>query len=157
RVPSLRRVVVIDDEYEPLLAREEPVYAWPHLDERAAAILCYTSGTTGHPKGVLYSHRSTTLHTLVVMTRDAIGVGMHDVVLPVVPMFHAAAWGLPYACLCAGAKIVFPGPNLDPKSLLDLMTGERVTVAAGVPTIWFGILDALDRAPRAWDLSTVRT
>ncbi len=171
RVASLRHVIVIADggpppppagagetlDYEAICAAERDDFAWPRLDENAAAMVCYTSGTTGHPKGVVYSHRSTVLHTLVACMRDTLGLAQSDSVIPVVPMFHAAAWGLPYACVCAGAKIVFPGPKLDPPSLLDLMAAERTTVAAGVPTIWLGILSHLDETPKRWDLSAMRS
>ncbi|MCC7539645.1 MAG: long-chain fatty acid--CoA ligase [Deltaproteobacteria bacterium] len=166
-VPSIRHVIVVPDagpapegsghDYEALLAGERPEHDFPRLDENAAAMICYTSGTTGNPKGVVYSHRSTVLHTLVACMRDTIGVGEDDVVLPVVPMFHAAAWGLPYSAVATGAKLVFPGPHLDPASLLDLMAREKVTLAAGVPTIWIGILAALDAAPGTHDLSSMRT
>jgi fatty-acyl-CoA synthase len=169
-VRSLRHVVVMRDgpgastgegetawlDYETLLAAESDSFAWPVLDERSAAILCYTSGTTGRPKGVAYTHRSNALHTLGICIADGIGVGQRDVVLPVVPMFHANAWGLPYACLASGAKLIFPGQHLDPASILELMDKERVTVAGGVPTIWLGILHALDKEPKRWDLSRVR-
>lgn len=167
-IPTLRHVIVVADkgepvpegtlEYEALIARHAGTsFAWPSLDENAAAMLCYTSGTTGNPKGVLYSHRSTLLHAMVATMPNHIGCSVNDVVLPVVPMFHAAAWGLPYIGLLAGAKIVFPGPHLDPASLISLMETERVTVAAGVPTIWIGILAALDAAPGKHDLKSVRT
>jgi fatty-acyl-CoA synthase len=178
-VGSLRHVIVVRDgsggpalgdalDYEALVEAEESAphadgFQLPagspffHPDENAAAMVCYTSGTTGHPKGVAYSHRSTVLHALVASMRDNLGVGADDVVMPVVPMFHAAAWGLPYIAFANGAKIVFPGPHLDPESLLDLMQAERVTVAAGVPTIWNGILARLDAEPKRWDLSRVRT
>jgi len=165
-LPSLRHVIVVNDiegeprdgqlDYEQLIATEDERFDWPALDERAAAMLCYTSGTTGNPKGVLYSHRSTVLHTLIACTADALAVSEADTILPVVPMFHAAAWGLPYAAAATGAKLVFPGPKLDPASLLDLMASERVTLAAGVPTIWLGILALLDAEPKRWDLSSVR-
>jgi fatty-acyl-CoA synthase len=120
-------------------------------------MICYTSGTTGNPKGVVYSHRSTVLHTLVACMADTLGISERDSVLPVVPMFHANAWGLPQAAICAGASLVFPGPHLDPTSLLDLMASEKVTVAAGVPTIWLGILALLDQDPKKWDLGAVRS
>lgn len=164
-VRSIERVIVIGDDgsvdsggldYEALLALEPDSFDFPALDERAAAMLCYTSGTTGHPKGVLYSHRSIVLHTLVACMHDALGLRDRDVVLPVVPMFHAGAWGLPYAAIATGAKLVLPGPHLDPVSLLDLMAGERVTFAAGVPTIWLGVLEQLDAHPKRWDLSSMR-
>ena len=168
-VPSLRHVLVVPDkpgepipagmlDYEAELAREKSgSFAWPSLDERAAAMLCYTSGTTGNPKGVLYSHRSTVLHAMMVAQPNQIGIAIDDIVLPVVPMFHAATWGLPYACVLAGASVVFPGPHLDAPSLVTLMAEQRVTVAAGVPTIWLAILQLLDAAPGAHDLSSVRT
>jgi fatty-acyl-CoA synthase len=165
KVPSVRRVVVMPDagptpddqlDYEKLIAPEPDDYPWPRLDENAAATICYTSGTTGNPKGVVYSHRSSVLHALASCMVDSIGTRESDVVLPVVPMFHANAWGLPHACACAGAKMVMPGPKLDPESLLDLMAAERVTCAGGVPTIWLGILALLDQNPRKWDLSSLR-
>ena len=169
QVKSVERVIVVSDvhapegesgaelDYEQLLACEKDEYDFPALDEDAAAMICYTSGTTGNPKGVVYSHRSTVLHTLVVCMADAIGVREADTLLPVVPMFHAAAWGLPFAAVAVGAKIVFPGPHLDPPSLLDLMAAERVTLAAGVPTIWLGILQLLDQNPGKWNLQAVRS
>ena len=164
-VPSVRHVVVMADDgptpegkldYEALLAREPAEYDWPRLDENAAATICYTSGTTGDPKGVMYSHRSNVLHALMASLPDAIGIVQRDVVMPVVPMFHANCWGLAHMCAGVGAKLVFPGPKLDPESLLDLMATERVTFAAGVPTIWLGILAQLDAHPKKWDLSRLR-
>jgi fatty-acyl-CoA synthase len=166
-VPSVRHVIVVPDkgaplpqgmlDYERLLADAPASYAWPELDEGAAAMLCYTSGTTGNPKGVLYSHRSTMLHAMVASTPNNIGASTDDVILPVVPMFHAAAWGLPYVALLNGSKIVFPGPHLDAASIIALIESERVTVAGGVPTIWLGILAALDAAPGKHDMKCVRT
>ena len=160
-VRSFERVIVIDDgaahalpgnalDYEELLAREETSFDFPVLDERSAAMICYTSGTTGNPKGVVFSHRSTVLHTLVQCMADTAAISEHDTVLPVVPMFHANAWGLPYAAICVGSKLVFPGPHLDPTNLLDLMATEKVTIAGGVPTIWLGILALLDQEPKRW-------
>ncbi|MDY7232436.1 long-chain fatty acid--CoA ligase [Hyalangium rubrum] len=165
-VSSLQHVIVVPDDgpapcgrldYEQLLAAEPDSYDFPSLDERTAAMLCYTSGTTGNPKGVLYSHRSIVLHTLASCMVDVLGIREADVVLPVVPMFHAAAWGLPFDAVATGAKIVLPGPHLDPASLLELMAHERVTVAGGVPTIWLGILAMLDQEPKRWDLSAMRS
>jgi fatty-acyl-CoA synthase len=165
-VPSVQHVIVVPDDgpapegrldYETLLAAEPDSFSWPALDERSAAMLCYTSGTTGNPKGVLYSHRSTVLHALAEAMNDSFGVSESDTILPVVPMFHAAAWGLPYSAVLAGSKVVFPGPHLDPQSIVDLMASERVSIAAGVPTIWLGILALLDQEPKRWDLRSVRT
>ncbi len=129
--------------YEGLIADQPATYDWPVLDETTACGLCYTSGTTGAPKGVLYHHRSTVLHALAVALPDAIGLSSGDTVLPVVPMFHVNAWGLPYACPLVGARIVMPGPRLDGASLYDQFEREGVTFAAGVPTIWFGLLGHL--------------
>jgi fatty-acyl-CoA synthase len=143
-------------DYEALIADELPRFDPPQLDERQAAGLCYTSGTTGRPKGVLYSHRALVLHSLATALPDALGIGMGDVLLPVVPMFHVNAWGKPYAAALTGAKLVLPGPHLDAKNVLALMAGERVTLAAGVPTVWLAVLEELDRAPGAHDLSAMR-
>jgi fatty-acyl-CoA synthase len=127
--------------YEELLEAQDDEFEWPHLDERAAACLCYTSGTTGNPKGVLYAHRSTILHAYAAALPDALNLSARDVVLPVVPMFHVNAWGLPYSCAMTGTKLVFPGPHLDGKSLHELFEAEGVTMSAGVPTVWLGLLN----------------
>jgi fatty-acyl-CoA synthase len=119
--------------------------------------MCYTTGTTGKPKGVLYSHRALVLHSLASSLSSCLGIGEHDVVLPVVPMFHANAWGLPYTAAMMGAGLVLPGPHLDPASLVELLAKERTTVTAGVPTIWMGILQFLDASPGAHDLSALHT
>ena len=131
--------------YEDLVEAHDDQYEWPVFDENAASTLCYTSGTTGNPKGVLYSHRSTLLHTFVAALPDALNISANDVVLPVVPMFHVNAWGLPYIACLVGAKIVFPGPALDGPSLYALFETEKVTVSAGVPTVWQGLLAHTDQ------------
>jgi len=127
--------------YEDLIASSSDDYAWPLFDENSAASLCYTSGTTGNPKGALYSHRSTVLHSFGSAMPNALNVSAADTVLPVVPMFHVNAWGLPYSVLLSGAKMVFPGPALDGKSLYDLFEAEKVTFSAGVPTVWLGLVN----------------
>jgi acyl-CoA synthetase (AMP-forming)/AMP-acid ligase II len=129
--------------YEDLLAAEKPDFDWPEFDEKTAACLCYTSGTTGNPKGALYSHRSTMLHAYAAALPDTLNISARQVVLPVVPMFHVNAWGLPYSCALAGAKMVFPGQHLDGKSLYELFEAEGVTLSAGVPTVWLGLLNHL--------------
>jgi 3-(methylthio)propionyl---CoA ligase len=127
--------------YEDLINAHSDDYEWPVFDESAAAGLCYTSGTTGNPKGVLYSHRSTILHAYAACLPDAINLSARDVVLPVVPMFHVNAWGLPYACALAGCKLVFPGAQLDGASVYQLFEQEKVTMSAGVPTVWLSLLN----------------
>jgi len=129
--------------YEELMAQQDDHYAWPTFDERTAAALCYTSGTTGNPKGVLYSNRSTILHAYGAALPDALNLSAYDSVLPVVPMFHANAWSLPYTCTMVGAKMVFPGPHLDGKSVYELIEQEEVTLSAGVPTVWLMLLQHL--------------
>jgi fatty-acyl-CoA synthase len=126
--------------YEDLINAADDRFEWPLFDENAASCLCYTSGTTGDPKGALYSHRSTILHSYASALPDALNVSARDVILPVVPMFHVNAWGLPYTALLTGAKLVLPGPALDGKSLFELMESERVTFSAGVPTVWRNLL-----------------
>ncbi len=135
-------------DYEALLSEAPAGATLPALAEEQALGTCYTSGTTGKSKGVVYTHRSTILHALVTALPDSLDLSRRDTLLPVVPMFHVNAWGLPFAAAMVGSKLVFPGPHLDPKSLVDLLESERVTVAAGVPTIWIGIRDVLDAAPR---------
>ncbi|MCB1271550.1 MAG: long-chain fatty acid--CoA ligase [Microthrixaceae bacterium] len=152
---SVRHLVVIDDgaptplpegydfiDYEELIAGSEPA-TFTIEDENQAASMCYTSGTTGNPKGVIYTHRSTYLHTMAAMLADSVGTCERDVILPVVPMFHANAWGLAHAAVAAGADLVMPGPQMTPPALADMIVEERVTLAAGVPTIWMGVLPEL--------------
>ena len=126
--------------YEDLIDAHDGAYEWPELDENQASSLCYTSGTTGNPKGALYSHRSTVLHSYASALPDALGCSAKDVILPVVPMFHVNAWGLPYSVPLVGAKLVFPGAKLDGASLYELFEQEGVTFSAGVPTVWLGLL-----------------
>jgi acyl-CoA synthetase (AMP-forming)/AMP-acid ligase II len=158
-IPAVRAVVILADEdampevavapgqsllcYETLLAAQDGDYAWPLLDEALASALCYTSGTTGRPKGVLYSHRSTLIHAYAVNMADVFGLRATDRVMPVVPMFHVNAWGIPYAAPMAGASLVMPGRHLDGPSVAALMNEERVTMSAGVPTVWMGLLQHL--------------
>jgi fatty-acyl-CoA synthase len=153
----LEKVVVVPSsgggDYEALLSTATGQWTPPVLAEGDAAGMCYTSGTTGQPKGVVYTHRSNSLHALSVALVDALALSHRDTLLPVVPMFHANAWGLPHAATMVGSKLVLPGPHLDAVSLLDLMQSERVTIAAGVPTVWMAILEALEREPGRWKLA----
>ena len=158
-VPQVRAVVVLSDEagmpevalapgqallcYEALLAAQDGDYAWPTLDEGLASALCYTSGTTGRPKGVQFSHRSTVIHAYAVNLTDVFGLRSIDRVMPVVPMFHVNGWGIPYAAPMVGASLVMPGRHLDGPSVAGLMNDERVTMSAGVPTVWMGLLQHL--------------
>jgi fatty-acyl-CoA synthase len=130
-------------DYEALLADEEPAYAWPAFDETSGALMCFTSATTGDPKAVVFSHRSTYLHALALAGTDVFALRERDVVLPIVPMFHVNAWGLPFVCPLIGASLVMPGARLDPAALIELIDGERVTFSAGVPTVWLALRDAL--------------
>ena len=155
RMTTVRHVIVIDDgadeplpegalDYEELLAAAEPFDGrFAVDDENRAAAMCYSSGTTGNPKGVVYSHRSTLLHSIMTLVADGLGLAERDVLMPVVPMFHANAWGLPYGALLAGADLVFPGPNMTPQAIVAMLARHRVTVTAGVPTIWMGMLPLL--------------
>jgi fatty-acyl-CoA synthase len=161
---SIERIFVVAHErgsipagysgYEELLATARGDFALPQFCENDAAAMCYTSGTTGTPKGVVYSHRALVLHSFAISLADAFGLSQRDACLPVVPMFHANAWGLPYACTMLGIKQVFPGPYLDAESVLDLFQREQVTYSAGVPTVWMGILDALEKNPGRWKLKS---
>ena len=164
---AFRQVIVIGDgaaapagilDYETTLAATpEARPALPELDEHAAAAMCYTSGTTGRSKGVVYSHRALVLHSMATAMAGSFALSAADTVLAVIPMFHANAWGLPYTAALTGAGIVFPGPQLDPASLLDLCQQERVTFSAGVPTVWLDVLERLDACRGLYDLSALRT
>ena len=145
------------ESYEDLISgADEERFEYPDFDESDAAAMCYTSGTTGRPKGALYSHRAICLHSMASAMTDMLGIRERDVVMPVVPMFHVNAWGLPFTSTLVGAKQVLPGPHLDPESLLEDMSNEKVTITAGVPTIFLGILRKLDEDPDSYDLSSVR-
>jgi len=143
-------------DYESAIAGAAPIEDLPEVEERSAAVMCYTTGTTGRAKGVVYSHRSLVLHSLGICLPDVLSIGERDVVLPAVPMFHANGWGFPFACAMVGAKLVMPGPHLDPGSVLELLERERVTIGGGVPTIWMSVLQALEVSPRPYDLSALR-
>ncbi len=140
--------------YEDLLDSQAEDFVWPTFDENSASSLCYTSGTTGNPKGVLYSHRSTLLHTYAAALPDSLNCSARDTILPVVPMFHVNAWGLPYAACMVGAKLVLPGPALDGESLYELFESEKVTLSAGVPTVWQGLLAYVEATGKTF--STMR-
>ncbi len=140
--------------YEELIMGASPDYPWPRLDENTAAGMCYTSGTTGNPKGVVYSHRSIYLHSLGLSMADSFGLSERDIFMPVVPMFHVLAWGTPFAATMLGTTQVFPGPHLTPRDLAELVQAERVTLTAGVPTLWIGLLNLLEK--ERYDLSSLR-
>ncbi len=141
--------------YSEVIDNEPSEFDWPEIDENSAAAMCYTSGTTGNPKGVVYSHRSSYLHPMATCTVNGIGIGSSDCVLPIVPMFHANAWGLPYASLMAGADLVLPDKHLDPKSLIDMIEKLHPTVAGAVPTIWNDVMHYLEKNP-GHDVSSLR-
>jgi fatty-acyl-CoA synthase len=140
------------DDYEALLASAPADFEYAAHDENDPIAMCYTSGTTGRPKGVVYSHRSTVLHSLTCVLPDYVGMSANDVVLPVTPMFHANSWGIPYAAVMLGARLVFPGPHLHPDDLLDLMQAEPPTLTLGVPTIWLAMIQTFEANPGRWKL-----
>ncbi len=162
RIPSVRTIVVMNDggplpehglgevqDYETLMAGETADFSWPKLDEQSAAAMCYTSGTTGNPKGVVYSHRSQFLHSMCVLQKDCLNIGETDVLLPIVPMFHANSWGLPYAAGLSGCTVIFPDRFMgDGQVILDLAEAEGATVLAGVPTIWINVLGIMQKSGR---------
>lgn len=159
----LDRVFVVDhgcgrqteggESYETFLAEADGEPTYPELAEEEGAAMCYTSGTTGKPKGVVYSHRALALHSLTIALPDQLHFSSHDTVLPAMSMFHANGWGFPYAAAMTGSKQVLPGRNLQPEALLDLLEGEQVTLTGGVPTIWLAVLNALDCHPGRWKLA----
>jgi fatty-acyl-CoA synthase len=164
-IPDVEGFVVMTDEahmpettlrnavsYETLIAAESDAFTWPDLDEKSASALCYTSGTTGDPKGVLYDHRSTILHAYAAVTPDVMSLSSSECVLPVVPLFHVNAWGVPFAALMAGCKLVFPGPKMgDGETLYQLMDQESVSLALGVPTVWLALLQYTESAGKKLD------
>jgi fatty-acyl-CoA synthase len=138
--------------YEELLADSSGDFQYPAIDENDGAAMCFTSGTTGFSKGVIYSHRAIVLHSFCCGLVEVFGMSQADTVLPVAPMFHANAWGIPFAATMLGARLVLPGPNVDPENILDLIVRERVTIACGVPTVWIAVLDALEKSPTRWKI-----
>ncbi len=160
KLHTVRQVIVLtdkenmpDDEgvicYESLLEQHSDDYVWPQFDEQTAAALCYTSGTTGHPKGVLYTHRSTLLHALATSTPNGLGLSSDTVVMPVVPMYHVAAWGVPYSAPLNGSGLVLPGDGMDGASLLEIVNHSQATLLLGVPTVWLNLLDTLEASGKA--------
>ena len=150
---SGRKVSRAYENYEDFLSAADDEFAYPLLEENEAAAMCFTSGTTGKPKGVVYSHRALVLHSLTQSLTDCFGISHNDVLLPASSMFHANGWGLPFSAAMAGAKLVLPGPCVDAESLLELIEREKVTLACAVPTVWFGVLDALEKTPGRWNMS----
>jgi fatty-acyl-CoA synthase len=160
---DLERIIVVPltgarvpdefDDYEAFLATATGDFEYPEMDENEPCAMCYTSGTTGKPKGVVYSHRSQILHSLVQAMPDALAMSNSDVMLPIVPMFHANAWGVPYTAAMLGLKMVFPGPHLHPSDLLPLLESEQVTISCGVPTIWLPMIQMIENDPDKWKFS----
>ncbi|MFN0088119.1 MAG: long-chain fatty acid--CoA ligase [Blastocatellia bacterium] len=169
QIPTVRHVLVFSNSgdfkttlpsahnYESLLAAESTDFEWPEFDENTPMGLCYTSGTTGNPKGVMYTHRSNYLHTITGGLPDLLNINSRDTILAVVPMFHANAWGSPYLATMIGAKQVFPGPTMDGASVCQLLQDEKVTFTSGVPTIWLGVMNELQQNPGKYDLSSLRS
>ena len=159
RMPEHRTVVIpfggpVPDgmeSYEDFIETGDAATELPEIDETDGCAMCYTSGTTGDPKGVIYSHRGMVLHSMVGAQPDMLNFSMNDCILPVVPMFHANAWGIPYAATMTGAKLVFPGPHLDPDSLIAQFIGEKVTFSGGVPTVWLGIIQTIEKEPARYE------
>jgi fatty-acyl-CoA synthase len=159
---NLERVIVVPfssepvprgyEDYEQLLQEPRPGARYADLDENDAAGMCYTSGTTGKPKGVVYSHRALALHSYSISLPDNFSISRNDTILPAMSMFHANAWGLPFAAVMNGSGLVLPGPNLHPERILDLLAEHRVTLTGAVPTVWLGVIDALERQPHRWQL-----
>ena len=169
KIPTVRQIVVMSNtgsfktalepalDYERLIGAQSPQFTWPELDENTPMGLCYTSGTTGKPKGVMYTHRSNYLHTITGSLPELLGLDRRATVLAVVPMFHANAWGMPFTALMLGIKQVYPGAMMDGASICQLIQDEKVTFTAGVPTIWLGVMNELRNNPGKYDLSSLRT
>ncbi len=168
KIPTVKHFIVMSNtsefsttlapahDYETLISAESSNFPWPEIDELSPMGLCYTSGTTGHPKGVLYTHRSNYIHTITGGLPDLLGLSRKDVIMAVVPMFHANAWGLPYVAMMLGLKQVFPGSTMDGVSVCQLIQDEKVTFTGGVPTIWLGVMNELNQNPGKYDLSSLR-
>jgi len=168
KIPTVKHIIVMSNtgdwkttlkpahDYEQLISAESPQFTWPDIDENSPMGLCYTSGTTGKPKGVMYTHRSNYIHTVTGGLPDMLGLTRADTVMAIVPMFHANAWGLPYICCMLGAKQVFSGSTMDGASVCQLIQDEKVTFTGGVPTIWLGVMNELQQNPNKYDLSSLQ-
>ncbi|MGH9751903.1 MAG: AMP-binding protein, partial [Blastocatellia bacterium] len=169
KIPTVKHIVVMSNsgdwkttlkparDYEQLISAEKTEYDWPDIDENSPMGLCYTSGTTGKPKGVMYTHRSNYIHTITGGLPDLLGLTRADTVMAIVPMFHANAWGLPYICCMLGAKQVFPGATMDGVSICRMIESEKVTFTGGVPTIWLGVMSELQQNLSKYDLSSLKS